>query len=97
MAPRGVPLFCLVRCVALTILPLCTAYSVIGNEYELTQQKNAGSLDFQWLREYGPTWATKGYFGVRIKYRTTRRSPDEYLGSPLSQAKQIMTADPKVS
>ena len=39
-------------------------YAAAGNEYELFHQKETGSLDFQWMREYGSTWRTRGYFGV---------------------------------
>ncbi|KAI0730494.1 cytochrome P450 [Earliella scabrosa] len=37
---------------------------VLGNEYELFHQKETGSLDFRWMREYGSTWRTRGYFGA---------------------------------
>ncbi|KAI0737344.1 cytochrome P450 [Daedaleopsis nitida] len=36
---------------------------LLGNEYEMFHEKEIG-LDFQWLREYGSTWRTTGYFGV---------------------------------
>ncbi|KAI0794686.1 cytochrome P450 [Fomes fomentarius] len=37
---------------------------IFGNEYELFHQRETGSLDFRWMREYGSTWRTRGYFGV---------------------------------
>ena len=37
---------------------------VTGNEYELFHQREIGTLDFQWMREYGSTWRTRGYFGA---------------------------------
>ncbi|KAI0755301.1 cytochrome P450 [Daedaleopsis nitida] len=37
---------------------------LFGNEYEIFHQKEAGQLDSQWMREYGYTWRTHGYFGV---------------------------------
>ena len=39
-------------------------HAATGNEYELFHQKETGSLDFRWMREYGSTWRTRGYFGV---------------------------------
>ncbi len=37
-----------------------------GNEYELFHQRETGTLDFRWMREFGSTWRTRGYFGVRV-------------------------------
>ncbi|KAH9935130.1 PAH-inducible cytochrome P450 monooxygenase PC-PAH 4 [Epithele typhae] len=37
---------------------------LFGNEYELFHQAETGDLDFAWMREYGPTWRTHGYFGA---------------------------------
>ena len=67
-------------------------YAATGNEYELFHQKETGSLDFQWMREYGSTWRTRGYFGVCA---LTLLSVTIQLTS-IPQADQIMTADPKV-
>jgi hypothetical protein len=35
-----------------------------GNEKEHRNSKQVGDLDFQWVREYGPTLMTKGCLGV---------------------------------
>ncbi|KAI0701147.1 cytochrome P450 [Cerioporus squamosus] len=36
----------------------------LGNEHQLFQQSETGSLDFQWMRQYGSTWRTRTYFGA---------------------------------
>lgn len=37
-----------------------------GHEHILSVQDEVGGLEFQWLREYGPTWKIGGNFGVII-------------------------------
>ncbi|KAI0794683.1 cytochrome P450 [Fomes fomentarius] len=39
--------------------------TLFGNEYQLFHQSETGELDFQWMRKYGSTWRTSGYFSVR--------------------------------
>ncbi|RDX43906.1 cytochrome P450 [Lentinus brumalis] len=36
----------------------------LGNEHQLFQQSETGSLDFQWMRQYGSTWRVRTYFGT---------------------------------
>lgn len=40
-------------------------FVITGNEYEILHQRETATLDFQWMREYGSTWRTRSYFGVR--------------------------------
>lgn len=42
------------------------AYSVSGpgHEVHMSQQDEVGDLEFEWLRQYGPTWRIQGSFGV---------------------------------
>ena len=35
-----------------------------GSEKVVRNAAQVGDLEFQWVREYGPTWMTKGCFGV---------------------------------
>ena len=35
-----------------------------GHEVALFRQEEAGSLEFQWMKEYGSTWRTRGVLGV---------------------------------
>ncbi|KAI0633710.1 PAH-inducible cytochrome P450 monooxygenase PC-PAH 4 [Trametes polyzona] len=37
--------------------------SLLGHEYLMTLQDDAGDLELQWLKEYGPTWRIQGAFG----------------------------------
>ena len=36
----------------------------LGHEAALFRQEEANSLEFQWMKEYGSTWRTRGVFGV---------------------------------
>ena len=36
----------------------------LGHEDAYAHQEEAGSLEFQWMREYGNTFRTRGAFGV---------------------------------
>ena len=39
-------------------------YDPLGHEHVLGAQEEVGSLEFEWLRAYGPTWKICGNFGV---------------------------------
>ncbi|PIL34065.1 cytochrome P450 [Ganoderma sinense ZZ0214-1] len=39
---------------------------LFGHEAALFLQEDAGSLDFQWMKEYGSTWRTRGAFGTDV-------------------------------
>ena len=50
------------------------------------RQEEAGSLEFQWMKEYGSTWRTRGVFGVssgpafsHIPFLTRMRAADGRL------------------
>ena len=36
----------------------------LGHEAALFRQEEASSLEFEWMKEYGSTWRTRGVFGV---------------------------------
>jgi len=36
----------------------------LGHDFEYASQEEACSLEFKWMHEYGPTWRTRGAFGV---------------------------------
>ena len=36
----------------------------LGHEAVLFRQEEASSLEFQWMKEYGSTWRTRGVFGA---------------------------------
>ena len=46
-----------------TLFHTLTHYS-LGHEAALFRQEEANSLEFQWMKEYGSTWRTRGVFGV---------------------------------
>ncbi|KAI1785387.1 cytochrome P450 [Ganoderma leucocontextum] len=39
---------------------------LFGHEAALFRQEEAGGLEFQWMREYGSTWRTRGAFGTDV-------------------------------
>ncbi|KAI1792304.1 cytochrome P450 [Ganoderma leucocontextum] len=39
---------------------------LFGHDAALFHQEEAGSLEFQWMREYGSTWRTRGVFGTDV-------------------------------
>ncbi|KAM5543132.1 hypothetical protein V8D89_003006 [Ganoderma adspersum] len=39
---------------------------LFGHEAALFLQEDAGSLEFQWMKEYGSTWRTRGAFGTDV-------------------------------
>ncbi|KAM5534479.1 hypothetical protein V8D89_011811 [Ganoderma adspersum] len=39
---------------------------LFGHEAVFYRQEDAGSLEFQWMREYGSTWRTRGVFGTDV-------------------------------
>ncbi|EGN99109.1 hypothetical protein SERLA73DRAFT_181928 [Serpula lacrymans var. lacrymans S7.3] len=39
---------------------------LLGNEMQIRYQEQIGDLEFQWARQYGPTWRTQGCFGEDV-------------------------------
>ncbi|PIL27013.1 cytochrome P450 [Ganoderma sinense ZZ0214-1] len=39
---------------------------LFGHEAALFRQEEAGSLEFQWMKEYGSAWRTRGVFGTDV-------------------------------
>ncbi|PIL27010.1 cytochrome P450 [Ganoderma sinense ZZ0214-1] len=39
---------------------------LFGHEAALIRQEEAGSLEYQWMKEYGTTWRTRGVFGTDV-------------------------------
>ncbi|KAI0745029.1 cytochrome P450 [Earliella scabrosa] len=37
---------------------------LLGHERAINMQTESGDLEFQWLREFGPTWRIAGFFGT---------------------------------
>lgn len=65
----------------------------LGHEVLMSRQDEVGDLEFEWLRQYGPTWRIQGAFGVSAVQKG-------YGFARLTngvQADLLMTGDPKVS
>ncbi|TBU30193.1 cytochrome P450 [Dichomitus squalens] len=39
---------------------------ILGHEAAIAHQEEAGTLDTQWMKEYGPTWRVRGAFGTDV-------------------------------
>ncbi|EGN99106.1 hypothetical protein SERLA73DRAFT_181927 [Serpula lacrymans var. lacrymans S7.3] len=39
---------------------------LLGHEMQIRHQEEIGDLEFQWARQYGPTWRTQGCFGEDV-------------------------------
>ncbi|KAG1747117.1 cytochrome P450 [Suillus paluster] len=46
----------------------------LGSEKVLRNAKQVGDLEFQWAREYGPTWVTKGCLGEEVLWTADPRA-----------------------
>lgn len=55
-----------------------------GHEYALNCQKEAGDMEFEWMRTYGPTWRIRGNFGVSRTLRVYSFSRLLVLNHPIT-------------
>ncbi|TBU36043.1 hypothetical protein BD309DRAFT_879069 [Dichomitus squalens] len=39
---------------------------ILGHDPVIARQEEAGILDIQWMKEYGPTWRVRGAFGTDV-------------------------------
>ncbi|KAG2341337.1 cytochrome P450 [Suillus weaverae] len=46
----------------------------LGSEKVVREAKQVGDLEFQWAREYGPTWMTKGCLGEEVLWTADPRA-----------------------
>ena len=79
----------------LSFLSLILIAARLGHDFEYASQEEACSLEFKWMRQYGPTWRTRGAFGVcsRLSFLLSLQLT-MFL---LLQKDVLMTVDPKVS
>ncbi|KAI0768753.1 PAH-inducible cytochrome P450 monooxygenase PC-PAH 4 [Trametes elegans] len=82
-----------------------SASSLLGHDYDLNRQSDAGDLELAWLNEYGPTWRYRGFLGTnglmtadpKALHHIFHRSGNSYAKRPAQIHIAYLIAGPNIA